>query len=190
MAKQTSEDAVLASLQVLSAALAEEHGADQVSLVARAIKAASLKRLLARALADEAEKPSKDDPLVQSHIRGLIARKWLLEAEGGVLSSAQMAELLGVSRQSVDNWRKTGKLFALSTGKHGYHYPVWQLHTSKDGLLPGLSEVMSILEDFGPWVQATFMLNGNKALGGSTPLSELRRGRVAEVVAAAERYAE
>jgi hypothetical protein len=44
--------------------------------------------------------------------RGAIARKKLGEAEGGAMSTEEVAELLGLSRQGVDYLRKTKAILA------------------------------------------------------------------------------
>ncbi|MGA7392597.1 MAG: hypothetical protein WBW78_08085, partial [Terrimicrobiaceae bacterium] len=68
-----------------------------------------------------------DDPLAAARVRGIEARKRLIEAEGGSLSSEQMAEVLHLSRQAVDKRRKTNRLVGLDAGRHGYIYPAWQV---------------------------------------------------------------
>lgn len=128
-----------------------------------------------------------DDPLVEARIRGILAQRFLLSAEGGVCSANELGQLLGgITRQAVDNRRKSGKLIALNLGKHGFAYPAWQVH---DGtVLPGLEQVIAELDECDPWTQVGFMLNPNSWLNGETPLAVLRRGGVERVVATARMF--
>src|SRR5580692_5053455 len=59
------------------------------------------------------------------------------------LSSGEFFEDL---RQAVEKRRSQGKLVALTTGRHGYRYPVWQFDES--GTIPGLQETLSVLAPF------------------------------------------
>jgi biotin operon repressor len=129
-----------------------------------------------------------DDPLAAARVRGVEARKRLMEAEGGSLSSEQMAEVLRLSRQAIDKRRKTNRLIGLDAGRHGYIYPAWQV--TKSGMLNGLEEVLEELKHHDPWMQAQFILQPNSRLGERTPLEVLREGDVAGVRAAARALGE
>lgn len=128
-----------------------------------------------------------DDPLRQARIRGIVAQHRLLREEGGVCSAAELGDLLGgLSRQAIDKRRKHGKLIALDLGRHGYRYPVWQIH--RGTVLPGLEQVIAELDECDPWTQVAFMLGPSSWLGGEAPLAALRRGEVERVVATAEMF--
>lgn len=129
-----------------------------------------------------------DDPLAAARLRGLRASEKLLDAEGGPLTAAQAADLLGLSRQAVDKRRRAGRLIGLRVGRRGYAYPAWQF--ARGATLPGLEAVLADLQGHDPWMQVAFMLNGNTWLGGIAPVSELRRGREHEVREAARHYGE
>jgi hypothetical protein len=129
-----------------------------------------------------------DADLLAARVRGTRARRWLLTAEGGVGTAAELGRLLGLTRQSVDNRRRGGRLLALDSGKRGFLYPVWQVEDGR--VLPGLEDVLQELSDFDPWMQAGFFLNPNAFLQDESPLSELRRGNVDRVLAAAGVYGE
>ena len=108
------------------------------------------------------------DPLLESRIRGALARRWLLHEEGGVCSAELLGRLLGrLSRQAIDKRRRGGKLIALDLGRHGYGYPIWQIHNGT--VLPGFEQVIAVLHESDPWTQAGFMLTPNSWLGGDTP---------------------
>jgi hypothetical protein len=132
----------------------------------------------------ESKKPFHDDPLRSLRLKGLRAKSELLKREGGVITSSQVGELLGISRQAVDKRRRQGKLLAVSLGKRGYFYPVWQFF--EDGVLQGFEIVMNLIEPYDPWMKMIFMLNANHRLGNQSPLEKLREGHLDEVFKAAQ----
>lgn len=124
------------------------------------------------------------DPLAPARLRGVRARKQLLEAEGGGVSGRELAQALGITRQAVDKRRLRNTLIGIDLGKRGYAYPVWQAD------LVGLTAVLAELAEYDPWTQTLFMLSANPWLEGQTPLAVLRRGERDEVLAAARLYGE
>ncbi len=132
------------------------------------------------------EELSAEDPLAAARLRGLEARVRLLEDEGGTLSADEAAASLRISREAVNQRRRSGKLLALSTGRRGYRYPVWQF--GEQGVLTGFGRALAELSVHGQWGRAAFFLGGNELLGGRRPLDLLRRARPEDleaVVAAA-----
>ena len=127
-------------------------------------------------------------PLLPARLAGLQARDHLLRAAGGTFTSQQMATALGLTRQAVDNRRRTGKLLALAFGKRGYRYPAWQVDQGRT--VPGLDAVLAELRDLDPWTQLAFVLNPNTWLDDETPLAVLRRGEIDRVREAAAAYGE
>ena len=70
-----------------------------------------------------------------------------------VQSSPSDAPVL-ITRQAVEKRRRAGKLIALTMGRHGYRYPVWQL--TKSGVLPGFDKVLAVLASHDEWMQTAF----------------------------------
>jgi hypothetical protein len=128
------------------------------------------------------------DPLAKARLRGALAQRELVAADGGALSGAEIATLLGVSRQAVDKRRKAGQLLAVELPRRGYLYPAWQVTDA--GVLPGVVEVLAALRDHDPWAQARFFVTGSTRLGGKRPLDRLRRGDVEAVLRAARAFGE
>jgi hypothetical protein len=131
---------------------------------------------------------SPDADVLAARVRGALARRWLLTAEGGVSTASELGKILGLTRQAIDNRRKGGRLLALDAAKRGFLYPIWQVEDGR--VLPGLEAVLLELHDFDPWMQAAFFLNPNAFLGDESPLTELRRGHLDRVLAAAGVYGE
>ena len=140
--------------------------------------------VLGRALS-RLESLGEADPLLPALLRGMNAKRELLQSEGGSVSGAEVAKLLKISRQAVDKRRLQGKLIAVELGKKGFYYPVWQV---------GLSGLEEVLEKLYPhreaWGQILFFLNPQGMLDGKTPLEVLRgrnaRTRIEAVARAAE----
>lgn len=130
-----------------------------------------------------------DDPLAPARLRGIEARKDLLEKEGGSVSAAEIGQMLGgISPQAVNKRRKAGKLLGLPVGKNRYRYPVWQAEAGR--ILPGFEEVLGAFGVEDPWMRAAFFLGGNARLGGKRPLDDLREGSAEAVEDAARAYGE
>jgi hypothetical protein len=205
-AERAPRGAVEAATRALSAAGERDHAA-RAAFLARGINAlATLAAAIdEHTLADAAGAPSdalalvrvleqpetlaalrQVDPLLPAQLRGLRAREQLLAAEGGTVSTAEAAALLGLTRQAIDKRRRAGKLLGLSLGRRGYVYPVWQFADGK--VLTGLDAVLQELAEHDPWMQVLFLLNGNVWLDEARPLDELRRGRVGAVLEAARTY--
>jgi hypothetical protein len=128
------------------------------------------------------------EPLAPAFIRGIEASRKLIDDHGGAMTSSQVAGTLGVSRQAVEKRRRSGKLLAVSTGRHGYRYPVWQFDAS--GVLPGLEDTLKFLSSHDEWMQVAFFVSKNQRLKGRTPAEALRDGNLAQVLDAAEVYGE
>jgi hypothetical protein len=129
-----------------------------------------------------------EDPLAEARLRGIEARKRLLEAEGGTLGAQEVASLLSISRQAAYKRYRAGRLLAVDCGRHGFAFPAWQFVPS--GVLPGLEEVLAALADFDPWMKLAFFLEANAATGGKAPLLALRQGKLLDVLRAAELHGE
>ena len=129
--------------------------------------------------------PVRESPELRVRLRGAIARRELLEQEGGVVSPSSAAKLLHISRQAVGQRRVAGKLLGVETPT-GYLYPIWQFDGSE--LLPGIEETLAVLKDHDSWMQFIFFLTSNDATGGRRPLDLLRKGKHRAVLRAAELY--
>jgi hypothetical protein len=123
------------------------------------------------------------DPLAPARLRGIAVRHALLEHAGGTLSSEEVAETLGLSRQAVDKRRRTDKLLALAFGRRGYRYPACQF---VDGnVLTGLDRVLAELGDDDGWSRLAFLVSRRSDLDDESPLSRLEQNDIERVVQAA-----
>ena len=129
-----------------------------------------------------------EDPFIAAKFRGLKRKQQMLETAGGALTSEQVAEVLGISRQAVDKRRGATQLLALTQGRRGYSYPSFQFEDGRP--ITGLQEVLAELKELDPWMQMVFFTSPNERLGDKTPLERLKKGLVSEVTAAAAGFGE
>lgn len=148
-----------------------------------------IEALVLALLQSEASKgPVHGDKLRAARLRGLLAQRQLLEERGGTLTASEVAKLLGITRQAVNQRRQAGRLLGLSLGRHGYAYPIWQLDGR--GVIPGFEETLATLEGHDPWMQAQFFLSRSLRLENQAPLDALKQGDVEGVREAAAAYGE
>ena len=113
--------------------------------------------------------------------RSFARRRELL---AGALSTAQVAELLGTSRQTPHDRVASGSLLAVRE-RGALRFPPWQFDASgEDGVITGLPEVIRAL-DVSPMAKVSWLTRPNPMLDGATPLTCLKAGHVARIVALA-----
>lgn len=100
------------------------------------------------------------------------------------LSRAQVADLLGISRQAVSELIGSGRLLGLRHGRE-WRLPAWQLDgDTAEGYLPGIVDLQHVfpggVTSLTLWVQQP-----NADLDGRRPVDVLHAGGVSQVVAAA-----
>jgi hypothetical protein len=126
-----------------------------------------------------ARKQSREGKLALALARGLESRQQLADAEGGSLSSDEVARLLGMSKTAVLKRRDAGKLLAwheerLKTAR----FPRWQFD-DHGRVLDGLPDVLHRLaanERLDDWARVLFFLQNRSDLDGKRPLDRLRAG--------------
>lgn len=137
------------------------------------------------------EAVEQTDPLAEARLRGVQEQRRLLEEAGGAIGVTEAAEILSISRQAVDARRRKGRILAVSTGRHGWRYPLCQFDEgSESGLVPGLERVLDVLDDVGGWMTLAFLLSPEERLDDTKPLDKLRAGEVEETVETAKAYGE
>lgn len=99
---------------------------------------------------------------------------------GGALGVADVAGILGISRQAVDERRRAHRLIAVPQGQV-YVYPAAQFGTN--GLVPGLDQALEVMPVQDPWMRLEWLLTADDALGGMSPLEVLQSGHAAEAIA-------
>jgi hypothetical protein len=115
------------------------------------------------------------DPLASLLARSAGDRMELLAAAGGTLSAAEVARVLGISRQGVDKRRRAFGLLAVRLGGD-WRYPACQLDERAGEVVAGVPEVVGSLRGDGPWASLDFLLAPDTVLGGLSPIQALRAG--------------
>jgi hypothetical protein len=136
---------------------------------------------------------SREDRLARAQVRGLGARQQLAEAEGGSLSSEEVARLLEISKTAVLKRQAAGRLLAWREERlQAARFPRWQFNEHGQ-VLAGLEQVLEVLnqdERLDAWGKLVFFLQEKPSLGNRRPLDLLREGKLKEVLLAAQAYAE
>jgi len=130
---------------------------------------------------------------MKTQLLGIQAKKEWLEQRGGSIGLNEAAEMLNVSRETLNKYRKELKVLTVQTGSR-WKYPVWQFEGGK--VVPGLAEVLKNLNESGKdsWSMLRFLINENTYLennfpeNSSVPIDVLREGHLDRVLQAAELY--
>lgn len=128
------------------------------------------------------------DPLAEAMARGVTAKQELLRNAGGALTSTQVAQALGITRQGVDKRRVRGMLLAVPSGSGDYLYPACQF--TETGVIDHLDEVLKAMQVESPWMRLSFLLSPAPALGGRTVLEALAGGDIAKSLSLAAAFGE
>lgn len=103
---------------------------------------------------------------------------------GEVLGPTKAAEVLGVRRSTLDNWRTKGVIIALPKGKAAHVIPMAQFAEGRP--VPGIDRVLEIAHGAAS-VAWSWLVTPHVDFDGKPPLHALSEGREKEVWAAAER---
>lgn len=146
-----------------------------------------LARLLSRQAANESA-IGEADPVAEAVLRSVGAKQQLLEEAGGAFEAAQVADLLRISRQAVNQRRTRGTLLGVPAGSR-YLYPACQF--TETGVVPHLGEALGAFQELGdPWTRLSVLLSGEDVLDGETVIEALRRGHVENALAEIRRFGE
>jgi hypothetical protein len=152
-------------------------------LPAKNIPAKAEPRPASRAAADEDD---LDRALDAARERGRLRAAEVLSGEE-MLSAEEFAELLGVSRVTVNAKRQRHEVLALEGAKRGFRFPAWQIDENGKpfDVLPRLFELLGD----SPWTVYRFLVQRHAELEGASARDHLRRGRADQVLEAAESVA-
>jgi hypothetical protein len=136
---------------------------------------------------------NRDEKLERARARGVLARKSLMVAEGGCLSSEEVSDLLQISKTAVLKRLHAGKLLAFREERlRAARYPRWQFD-DHGRVMRGFEGILAVLnhdDRLDEWAKLLFFLQEKAILGGKRPLDLLRAGRLEEVRLAAQAYVE
>jgi hypothetical protein len=127
-----------------------------------------------------------EQALTAARARGRHRAAEILAGEE-MLSADAFAELLGVSRVTVNAKRQKHEVLALEGARRGFRFPAWQLDENGRPFA-ALPQIFDRLGD-SPWTVYRFLVQQHSELDGQSALDALRRGRDDEVFAVAESVA-
>ena len=136
------------------------------------------------------EQRGSDDlaaPLAEARERGVSRAVEILSGQE-MLSAAEFAEFIGVSREAVRAKHQRHEVLGLQGAKRGLRFPKWQV-SANGGLLPKLPLIFDALGG-DSWTVYRFLIQHHPELEGDTALSRLLGGKADQVLAAAENTAE
>jgi len=158
----------------------------EIRSVVRELRACYNPMDIARAVADAINAEAGRRPeraLDRAAARGLVVREEAKHEEGGNVSADEAARMLGISKTSILERYKKGRVLGWREARqNAVRFPYWQF--SVDGMLKGLPEVLAILghsPHIDDWGKIMFFLNPRQSLHGERPLDALRHGRQAVV---------
>jgi len=123
------------------------------------------------------------DHLDAARVRGVARRETLLVRAGGVLTPQAVVARTGMSRQTVNNWRRNGQLIALPRGRRDFVFPACQF--LEDRPVPGLDRVLAASALRHPLSRLEMLLTPSRRMDGTSPLDLLRAHRVEDAVTVA-----
>lgn len=142
----------------------------------------------AESMSQPLDATGKLNPRVATAIaRGEVVRKKLAAAEGGAISCAETARLLGITQAAViRRWR--GHRLVGWEEQNAVHFPAWQFQGRK--LLLGIEDVLQMFRSHDQWRVMLYFLGTRRSLKNRRALDMLRCGEAAEVIKHASAYAQ
>lgn len=159
--------------------------AELLEAVEEPTPAGTVARVLAAA--PEAGEAQGDD-WAEELLRGAAARQAMIQEAGGCYSPGEVARLLGVAPQAVQQRRRRGTLLGVPLSRGEWGFPACQF--GPDGrVLPGVPEVLAAFGDTDPWTILSVLVSPDAPEGGSRPIDRLAEpGGVEAVVELARSY--
>jgi hypothetical protein len=118
--------------------------------------------------------------------RGAVLKDEML-SDSDILSTADLAERLGMSEEGVRLKRRRREVLGVEVAKRGIRYPAWQVLPGRQ-ILPGLPRLFAVLGD-DPWRLLRFLQQHHAELRGKRAFEALQQGRFEEVLATAQNVA-
>ena len=125
----------------------------------------------------DAEKSEAERLRERALERAILVREQLREEAGGLHPTSWVVDRLGVTRQSVDRYRKEGTLLAVETPQ-GYLFPACQF--TADGIVPGLSDVLDAMHEGSFWETLAGLVTASPLLGGNSVIEALQTAQASE----------
>jgi hypothetical protein len=116
---------------------------------------------------------------------GLARKTELVAVAGGLYTLSEVASLLNVSEEAVEDQHKAGMLIAVRSGGR-YGYPACQFTSA--GIVEGLAAILEAMPLRSDWMRLEWLLVADDALDGLAPLDAVKEGRLRDVMDIARGY--
>ncbi len=120
-----------------------------------------------------------EKPIAEMIAAGEVRKAELTRMAGGLYTLSEVAAILAISEQLIEQRRKAGELIAVRLAE-SYCYPACQF--TPHGIVTGLSEVLAVMPIRHAWMRLEWLLVPDEALEGLSPLEALRAGRLEDVI--------
>ena len=108
-------------------------------------------------------------PWTRELLRGARFKTEIVGAAGGLLSTGEVAELLGISPQAVQQRRTRGTLLALPTAQGDWGYPALQFDDAHR-VRPGVRAVLAANAEIDPWERLAILTEPVDPAGAGTEI--------------------
>lgn len=123
-----------------------------------AVEAPTPVETIARVMAAAPDAATERDAWTEALLRGAAYKSEAIRLAGGLLSSGEVAALLGVTVAAVKQRQRRGNLLAIPLANGEWGYPARQFAESGK-VHEGLPRVLATFGDAGPWVVLSFLTN-------------------------------
>lgn len=121
------------------------------------------------------------DAWAEELLRGAAVKQELIAEAGGTYSTGEVARLLGITAQAVQQRRARGRLLAVPLGNGEWGFPACQFTAS--GVVAALPSILGGFGSADPWVRLSILLSREPALGGERLIDLLAQGRHVDEIA-------
>lgn len=124
-----------------------------------AVEASTPGEMIARVLSATPDVGIGSSAWTEALLRGAQMKQEVIRMAGGLLSSGDVAALLGISVAGVKQRQRRGKLLAVPISNGEWGYPAGQFD-EHGRVRDGLSQVIAAFpEDTDPWIVLSFLAN-------------------------------
>ena len=113
---------------------------------------------IARVMAAAPDAGAERDAWTEALLRGAASKQEAIRLAGGLLSSGEVAVLLGISVAAVKQRQRRGNLLGVPLANGEWGYPARQFAESGK-VHEGLPRVLSAFADASPWIVLSFLVN-------------------------------
>jgi hypothetical protein len=156
--------------------------------VRRLVRFGPTGRITRHAVPDKAEDEApvilaKNQAFLDAFARRELEQRVARIADGTLITSVELRERLGITKQAISSAETNGRIFSLDGPGGNKVFPAFYADPALDRR--NLEKVTKVLGDVPGPSKFQFFTNARQSLDGATPLEALAAGRLVDVMAAA-----